>query len=346
MLFGLEQDRGNKIVWYVVPDGYGGVARSAIFGEGQKRLVMEANEIRSALVDAGRHPTGLCGFSLDEQRIPDLNQIIDLEIRDVETDVLIYRRPKPSDISARIIQIYPELFPPRALIVQLDPLFQYSGLRLEVHGHETVTQFFHIRDCESLFFSGRFLFQNYEGWIEDRFKPIIFVNDPYVVLAERLLVLSKINQVGRPELIIGERDAMLFKPAIEFASSIDLQNAREVKAALKHVPEDVAVALADPTTRILTCSSPLEMPRTGCLAKSLDFLAGCAVVGIAEREELYADTIAELLGLRTGIIPLPSRFGGLLELAALLRSSGRAERLLARDLELYDAVKAAFEKAA
>lgn len=345
MLFGLERDLGTSIVWYIVPDGYGDVATASIYGLGGRLLMLEANETRPALVDAGRHPTGQCGFHLDETLLENIAEIDDLEIRDAATDVLIYRRPKPSDIPQCVIQLYSELFPPRALISQLDPLFQYSGLRLETHGHETITQFFHIRDCPSMFFSGRFLFQNYEHWIEDRFEKVIFVDDPYVSLAERLLVLSKLNQVGRPELIIGERDAMLFRPAIEFVQTLNLENGKELKRAMQRLPDEVALALADPLTRLLTCSSPTEMPRAGCLSKSLDLVASCAVVGTAGEEGIYADTLAELMGLSNAMIPVPSQFAGLANLANTLRAEARAEHLISRDLELVDAIKNAVAKA-
>ncbi len=237
MLFGLEKDTGPQLVWYVVPDGYGDIAKAVVFGNGQKLITLAANEVRSALVDAGRHPTGMCGFALDDATLPGLANIYDLEIRDAATDILIYRRAKDTDVKQKLIHIYPEIFPPRAFISQLDPLFQYSGIRLEIHGHETVTQFFHIRDCDSMFFSGRFLFDNYANWIEDRLRPLIFINDPYVVLAERILVLSKLNQVGRPELVLGERDAMLFKPAMDYIQTIDLQNTRDVKQPLSISPK-------------------------------------------------------------------------------------------------------------
>lgn len=345
MLFGLERDLGTSIVWYIVPDGYGDVPSASIYGAGGRLLILEANEPRPALVDAGRHPTGQCGFHLDEVLLDGLAEIDDLEIRDTATDVLVYRRPKPSDIPQNIIHLYQELFPPRSLISQLEPLFQYSGLRLETHGHETITQFFHIRDCQSMFFSGRFLFQNYEHWAEDRFEKIIFVEDPYVSLAERLLVLSKLHQVGRPELILGERDAMLFRPAIDFVQTLNFENGKELKRELHRLPDEVAIALADPLTRLLTCSSPTEMPREGCLAKSLDLVASCAVVGTAGEEGIYADTLAELLGLSRAMIPIPSHFAGLDSLAHTLRTQCRVDQLISRDLELVDAIKSAIAKA-
>lgn len=345
MLFGLETDSGSEIVWYIVPDAFEEVPSARIYGRGELLLTLEANERRSALVEAGRHPTGQCGFRLSDTMLPGLKTVRDLEIRDAASDILIYRRRRPDDTQKRILHIYQELFPPRAITNQLESRFQYGASRIELHGHETITQLFHINDIRSIFFSGRILIQNYEQWIDDKFSKIIFVADPYVAFAERLLILSKISQVGRPALIVGERDALLLKPAIEFARELNIAEPRALRSALRRLPDEIAPAFVDPLTRLLTTSSPTELPRTGSLAKSLDFLASCAIVGVGGDETLYADTIAELAGLEHAMIPIPPRFAGLNELAETLRSHARIEHLIGKDLELFEATKSAFSKA-
>lgn len=345
MLFGLETDSGQEIVWYIVPDAYEEVPRAKIYTQGHLLLSLQANEHRSALVEAGRHPTGKCGFRISNQIVPGLDDLPDLEIRDASSDTLIYRRRRPDDTQKCILHLYQELFPPRVMTSQIEPRFQYGISRIELHGHETITQLFHIRGMQSLFFSGRFLIQNYEPWIEDRFEKLIFVPDPYVAFAERLLLLSKIGQVGRPDLIVGERDALLLKPAIEFVQDLNIKEPRPLRAALRRLPDEVALAFVDPLTRLLTTSSPTELPRTGSLAKSLDFLASCVVVGVGGDEALYADTVAELVGLERAMVPVPPRFAGLDELAEILRSQARIEHLIGKDLELFEATKSAFSKA-
>lgn len=342
MLFGIESDKGDEVVWYIVPDAYGNIPRSNIYSAGARIFAFEANEKRLALVEAGRHPTGQCGFRLNDHMLKELSEIGDLEIRDADTGMLVFRRPQPLDAQRRVLHLYQQLLPPRAITSQLAPLFQYGATRIELYGHETITQLFHLTGLSSTFYSGRFLIQNYEHWMEDKYDTIIFVEDPYIAFAERLLVLSKVNQVKRPDLIMGERDSLLFGPAIEFVEQLKLHDARSVRSAFRRLPDALAPAFVDPLTRLITAKSPGEMPRSGSLAKSLDFLASCAVIGLGGHETLYADTIAELVGLERAMIPVPPRFAGLSELADMLRSQARIDHLIGKDIELFEAVKGAF----
>lgn len=95
MLFNVEQDQGHRILAYVVPDGYSGTPSIRLISGGADVLTCAANDHRQALVDAGRHETGRCGFNIGPDLLPDLEQMLDLTIEDEETGLLIYRRPRP-----------------------------------------------------------------------------------------------------------------------------------------------------------------------------------------------------------------------------------------------------------
>ncbi len=53
MLFNIEEDSGDRIVGYIVPDGYSGVPTIRVCNKNKELLTFSANEKREALVYAG-----------------------------------------------------------------------------------------------------------------------------------------------------------------------------------------------------------------------------------------------------------------------------------------------------
>src|ERR1700721_2840195 len=102
MLFSIEADYGGVVSGYVVPDGFVGSPNIVVRHAGQDVLVRPADELRIALVAAGRHQTGACGYTINEQAAPGLGAMPDLEIYEVETKTLLYRRRQPHHIAKKI----------------------------------------------------------------------------------------------------------------------------------------------------------------------------------------------------------------------------------------------------
>ncbi len=112
MLFNIEVDEGTRIVGYLVPDTFSGSPWLRITDGQQELLALQCREERAALVAAGRHDTGRCGFTIDEAIISNLEQQVALEIYDQETNTLIYRRRPPSQvIQKRVLRLETHLFP-------------------------------------------------------------------------------------------------------------------------------------------------------------------------------------------------------------------------------------------
>ena len=122
MLFNLQEDHGARVSVYVVPDSGGSIPSIRVASGGRELLVLAANEQIPALVQAGRHATGQCGFVLDETLIPDLAAHAALEITEAETGVLVYRRPVPNAVpvttrnvsSASRVTVKSHSIPPRS----------------------------------------------------------------------------------------------------------------------------------------------------------------------------------------------------------------------------------------
>jgi hypothetical protein len=91
-------------------------------------------------------------------------------------------------------------------------------------------------------------------------------------------VLSKLYEADRLDAL-SQRDAVLLGPAAAFAADLKMSDGKSLRRALRNPPPEVAVALVNPMTRMLTTRVPDEMPRPGALAGALDTIASFTIVG-------------------------------------------------------------------
>jgi hypothetical protein len=347
MLFNMETDTGDRITLYLVPDGYSEVPAVRLRRDGQDILTLPANEIREALVVAGRHETGECGFSIGPEHVPDLQNIADLQICDAETGVLVYRRPMSSAIRKKILRLESHLFPLWRLDDALGKRFQYYQKGVETFGRETVTQLFLLNQIPSVYLSGRVLFKNYAYYVDAGFETICMLQNPYNEIAERLLVLSNVNRHGTGHL--GLRDNLGMRSAIDFAEYLledgkCFEDKKILRQRLREIPDDAAASLANPVARMLTSSTPDEMPAGGAIASGLDLLASFAVVGLRDQADQFLGAVAGLTGVDANGLPPVPRFSKVAPLAEMIRESRQVEGLLETDLELYYTISSVWEK--
>lgn len=342
MLFNIEADSGVSIEGYLVPDNFSGVPTLRVRAHGEERCQFTANEKREALVSAGRHETGQCGFRLDIHLIPELAELTDLELFDVETEVLIYRRPSPNNIKKKLLRLETHFFPLWALDSALASRFQYFAKGIENLGRETVTQLFLLNHVESVYLSGKLLYKNFAYFVESGFQTLVMLQDPYEELAERLLVLSKIRQFGTTHL--GMRESVALEPAMDFAEALPTWDEKALRRALRQMPDDVTALITNPLVRQLTTGSPDEMPSGGALAAALDILANSVLVGLRHQPTKFLNGLAELLEVDPTLLPQTPKFGTVAPLAQMLRNSSEVNTLLEKDLELYHFVESAFNR--
>jgi hypothetical protein len=342
MLFNLEVDSGDAIVLYFVPDGAAGVATIIARSNGEEVLSLAANETRQALVDAGRHQTGECGFRIHEGVLPGLAGMANLEFYDPDTNLLIYRRPDPGHLRKKILRIETHLFPLWRLDDALKPRFQYFARGIEALGRETTTQLFLLNHVNSVYLSGRVLYNNYRNYIESHFETIFVMHHPYEEMAERLLVLGQIKKLGAG--VLGMRDGMSLHSTIEFAQSLPVHDEDALRKALYKMPASVAHALSNPVVRQLTARAPDEMPPGRAVSTALDILASFTVVGLRRQPETILSAVAEMTESDTMALPDFTKFRSVGSLARALKRSRIVEPLLEKDLELYDHVASAFKK--
>lgn len=343
MLFNIEQDLGDRLVGYLVPDTFSGLGRFRVLGNGEILYEGATKEPRLALVEAGRHESGLCGFDVGPENVANLASFDDLAIVDADSNLLIYRRRPANAIPRKIIRLETHLFPLWRFDDSLRPGFQYFERGIDRHGRETTTQMFLMQGTDSVYLSGRLLFRNFAYYIDSGFDMITVLQNPYVELAERLSVL---RLLGRDSTgFLGERDAVRFEPAIRYAKSLDLTDPKRLGRTLRGIEGDVEDLLADPLVRLLTTSTPDEMPGPGCIAGALDVLSNCTIVGLREHFDVFADATAEWLGMRPAEVAAIPQIPRAIELAKAIRESGALDHLVQRDLEVIGHVMQANSKA-
>ncbi len=345
MLFNVVVDDGSRISGYLVPDSFSGSPSLRISDGANDLAVLPCREERPALVAAGRHGTGLCGFTIDETVIPDLPRQESLELYDNDTNLLIYRRRSPSKITQkRIFRLETHLIPLWRLDDAIEPRFQYFHKGIERYGGETTTQLFVLNNSSSLYLSGRIIFKVYETYIDETFNCVALLREPYLELAERLLALKLVRKMSSKAQLLGPRDMIAFGPAIEFAESLE-PDEKLLHRAFANMPKAAIANLANPVTRQLAARGFDEVPAKGAVAAALRTLSGFSIVGLRERQDLFVAQLADLVGTTAESLPIMPDFSRTQETAALLRGVPEAGVLLEQDLEVYHQVKTAVEHA-
>jgi hypothetical protein len=343
MLFNIERDEGSRIVGYLVPDAFTGSPSLRITDGARDLTTIQCSEERPALVAAGRHDTGRCGFTIDDGTVANLAQQEVLELYDRETDFLIYRRRPPAKVTQkRILRLETHLFPLWRLDEALEQHFQYFYKGIERFGRETTTQLFLLNNSSSLYLSGRIIFRSYDNYINETFNCVALLRDPYVELAERLLTLKHVRGVGKE--VLGERDVLALAPAIGFAETIE-NDEKLLHRSFADMSRAVIANLANPLTRQLAARNPDEVPMKGGVATALRILSSFTILGLREHQDLFLAQLADLVGTEPEKLPPIPDFVRTAELAELLRRVPEAQVLIEQDLEVYRQVKSAVQQA-
>ncbi|WP_448955308.1 hypothetical protein [Labrys neptuniae] len=343
MLFNIESDEGGEITGYVVPDDYEKTPVLRVLCEGKDIARISCREPRPALISAGRHASGLCGFLINEAQVPGLAQMRSLEVLDEESGLLIYRRNLDAPgIQLRLFRLETHLFPLFGLDATLKQHFDYFHRGIERFGSETATQVFHLDNAPSLYVSGRLTLRQYEALLYQRFTWVTLLHDPYYELAERLTALKLAHKYD--DALLGPRDLKSFKPAIDFATTLEL-NDKDLSRAFAEMSGEVIASLSNPIARQLACdSSDGPLPR-GAVATALANLATSGLVGIRERAEDFAEDLEQIIGIPAGVARIAPLLTPVQALANQLRAIPEVEVLLEVDIDIYDQVRAAIAAA-
>ncbi len=341
MLFGIENDGGSSVVCYLVPDTGGTVPTVQINSNGVELARMQANEARPAVVAAGRHATGMCGFLIDERIVPGIADLTDLEIVDATSGVMVYRRANAAFLTdTRIFRLETHLLPLWRLDDALKSRFQLWFKGIDRQGRETSEQVFCVNGGQSSFISGRLLIKSVEFYLTKGFRSVVIFRDPYDELAERLIVLKNITE--RTMEILGARDALTFEPVIQYLADIEQFDPASVKRLFRKAPEEVLNPLASPFVRQLTATTPSERVSKSSIAPALQVLSDFEIIGLRSAAAEFSHAIADMVGLGPDDVPVMAEYSRVRDLGDMLRGNHDVEAILELDLEIFHQTSQAF----
>lgn len=343
MLFMVAQDSGSSLIGYLVPDSVTESGQYAIVSGGEEIHRGETDLIHADLVAVGRHQTGRCGFQVTESQIPGLSKIAELDVIDLVSGQIIYRRRRPETlIRKRIFRLETHLLPLAGLDRSLEPSFQLWFPHVDRAGAETIGQTFQMT-AASIFVSGRVGYQSIELFLEKSgYESVILMHDPFEELAERLLFLRLVAQ--RPAGILGERDDVSFAETLAFAREVDLGSEKSLRRAFRSLDPTVAIRLSNPLVRLLGLYDTGDAPTGTAVGKAVTALSTFKLVGVRRRPDLFAEGLADLLSSCDREITVAPPIPAAIELAERLRACREVEDLLDYDLALYHIVSDALEK--
>lgn len=340
MLFNLEFDHGDVLEGYLIPDGFSDEPAIRVLGEEGELLQMKCAEPRPAVIQSGRHDTGLVGFRLDDTVLPGLAARRPLEIRDAKSGILIYRRPDPErQVPLKVFRMEFQMLPLLKLDHHCGKHFQYELTGMERFGLETALQAFHLNAVDSIYLSGRLHLRNFEEFFDKGFKVVGYLPDPYYEMASRLALLKRLSQTQIT--ILGERDRLALASAAAHFADVALDDERSLKKALQSAGPKIRDVFASPATRQLVRSTSDQPVTRREVAPAIDLLSRFAIVGQDGAPLHFENALAELMGVPLEDVPSVSRHSILEAVASRLRNLPVAEGLLETDLILHHYVREA-----
>ena len=341
MLFGIEVDSGSYVACYLVPDTGGTVPTIQISSDGVELAKMQANDVRQAVVAAGRHATGLCGFVIDEAIVPGLSAFANLEIVDAGSGILVYRRAQPEFLSdTKIFRLETHLLPLWRIDDALKNRFQFWYKGIDRLGRETSEQVFCINNGQSSFISGRLLVKSVEFYLTKGFRSVVIFRDPHDELAERLVVLKNITE--RTMELLGARDALTFEPVINYLADFEHFDSASVKRLFRKAPEEVLGPLSSPFVRQLTAATPSDRVSKASIAPALQVLSDFEIIGLRSQASEFSHALADMVGVSPESVPVMAEYAKVRELGDRLRGNHDVEDLLEQDLEIFHHTSQAF----
>lgn len=346
MLFSVDEDAGNRIVGWIMPDNPSHTPAVAVYEDDKKLGEIKARVMRPLLREQGLHDTGLCGFVVDSDAIPQLAKMGRLQLYDTATGLLIYRRqPRSEVVQSRLFRLDPQLLPYSRLNAIFVTHFQMSYARAELIPPQTLNSVIGIPFCDSIYIAGRVYLMDFETLLRDRgFITCASLRDPIEELAEQLLTLDWIAR--NDEAVLKQFGVPGLEALTDTIRPEKLASAEDFHAWLLRRSPEERWLLTDPLTRLLTCRGPDERLPVVAVSSALDALSHLSVVDERSNMERFLASVAARLDYDRFDPWEPRRTSPkVLELAAGLRDQALISQMLSADLELYAAVVEAIDRA-
>lgn len=337
MRFHIENDTGNAIVGWLVPDNPLATSRVAVALGGRRVAEVPASVVLPDIKGWGWHSTGLCAFVINEEVVPGLTASERVELYDVDTNVLLWRRPLGGEtVRKKLLLLTPEIQPATALQSALFPHFHMAYLGAGNLSEETLIFIVDNMFTQSLLVSGNLLFARYEDrFYKNGYVMSVLVGDAFVELARRILWLRR--RAGLDEARRW-RNAHLAAPTA-FSAALPLGDPAALRKAFRGIDQPTYAALSNPLTRMLACKLPGERLEHFHPTQALEALSRFDIVGHRDFWGAYASTVFGQLAIPGEPPEAPPGDPEAEALAGVLRTVPTAAGLIDYDAALGDVVR-------
>ena len=342
MIFTIDFDQGDSIIGWLIPNNPDQASRIRVVLPGEHLIEVPATIVRQDLVDMGLHNNGMVGFKIDGGQIPNLVGEFELEIRDADTDILIYRRFNPAIHLAKKFAYFDfGIIPQRKIFNRIKTRFAMNYGNIGSYPFETIEFIIRINYSSSLLLSGRPSFMRHAGTLKEReFVLAALLRSPFEEMAERLLFLSLLARSNEPEKF--ELYTHGLQSLIPLAREFPFNDPSAMEKAIRQLTSEQRHLLRDPVTRTIACA-PDETPKRNHVTQALDNFAGMDVVGTFDRFGDFKSMTADFLGLDVFGDVVPEKFPMVGIVADQLARLGTVQEMLENDLALYSFVEQALD---
>lgn len=338
MHFIIDSDNGGSIKGWLAPDNPSVSPTLVVVVPDREEVEVKASIMRAGIRDLGLHATGLCGFDINAEAVPDLAQLKDVAILEAETRLPIYRRFQPDrDIPKKLFLFDCSIIPQRRILKRIEENFSLSYFNSERNGLETTIAIITNPSVKSIFISGRSVLMRYEHQLKEKgYVRAALLREPHEELAERLFFLNFLAREDASSALSMYTTGV--RSLLDFARNLPFNDQRALTMAFRGISEQQRRELTSPMTRVFGCDVD-EMPKQAHVSKALESLAGLEVVGTRERYGLFRDLLAGAMGADVLGDEEPAVFDSVRTFAATLSRIGIVTDLLAEDLALHSYVE-------
>jgi hypothetical protein len=342
MQFGVDTDTGDIITAWITLDHPDAIPTISVSAGNAPPKKLEPKYLRAGVKARGLHNSGMVGFRIDKTNFPGVEKAANLEIRNNETNLVIYRRPRKHDVKQKLFRLELQGMPQTQLELQISKHFSLSYHAVERHPYETLKSVIGNKFAQSIYVSGRPSFSRY-GYLlsEYGFKMATVLRDPYEELAERFLFIRYASSNDRPDYIADHMTG--FEPLIDIAKNFDITSDDSLRSTFEGLNDAQRKALTNPFVRALTCDVD-EWPEPHHVGLALENLATFDVVGLYSRYDTFKSMVHDLLGTNAIGDFTPVEVSWAPMMAAKLAQIPVVTELLALDIEFYEYARDAIEK--
>jgi len=338
MQFNIDQDTGNVISGWVVPDNPSAVPKLRLSARGRPDIEISANLPRPDIRALGLHSTGMVGFGIDETIVPGLPALTDLALLETSSNVLLHRRfdGLPRKLLLLDISMTPEAS--SALLRQLGERFSLAYEAVERYPFDTLYAILNNQVTMSVYAAGRLSFVRYQHVLQaNGYICAALLRHPFEDLALRLQVAWRIAHGDELASLYGT-DLL---PLVELVRTVDAGDLQHLKATLGGLSVEQAAAISNPLTKALACSID-EIPERRHVALALENLATMNITGSHARFALFRSSLSEMLGEDMLGSLSPTLDKTVTDVVAVLARIEFIRKLLRLDLALYSYIEDAF----